>query len=77
MFIVTIINFLLFTLTTGAEIAMFIVLIRKALISDLLSETQELVDNPFQNLTLAIFWSANLPVSRNLSLLHSVSIHAR
>jgi len=76
-FVVTVINFLLFSLSTGTEIATFIVLIRKALILDPLSEKQELLNNVLQNLTIVIFWSANLPVSRNLSLLDFVSIHAR
>ena len=78
MFVVTVINFLLFSLSVGIQIAMFTVLTRKALILDIeypLSEKQELLELP--NLTTVQLWSVNLPVSSALSLLDSVSIHAR
>ena len=75
MFVVTIINFLLSSLYTGTEVALFILLIRKTLVLDLdypLSEKPELVNDALQNLNLVHFWSKNLPVSSNLSLLGSV-----
>ena len=78
MFVGTVINFLLFSLSTGTETAMFIVSIRRALILDIeypLSEKQELVGLP--NPIIAQLWSANLPVSNKLSLMDSASIHAR
>jgi len=77
-FVVTVINFLLLSLSTGTEIAMFILLIRKALILGPLSGKQELIDNVLRNLNIVSFWSANLPVSRHLLLLDSVSkVHSR
>jgi len=71
MFVVTVINFLLFSLSTGSVIAAFIVLIRKAFILDPLSEKQESLGNVLQTLTITLFWSANLLVSRNLLRLDS------
>ena len=78
MFVVTVINFLLFNLTIGIQIAMFTVLTREALILDIeypLSEKQELLELP--NLITVQLWSANLPVNNNLLLLKFTSIHAR
>ena len=78
MFFLTIINFLLFSLATGAQIAMTTLLIQKALILNIkypLSGKRELLKSP--NLFIVQIWSANLPVSSNLSLLDSVSIHTR
>ena len=80
MFSVTVINFLLFSLCIGTEIAIFTVLIQKALIMDieyLLSAKEEFVSSALQNLMVVQFWSANLTVSSNLSPLDSSLIHAR
>ena len=76
MFVVTVINFLLFGLSAGNEIAKFAMFIRKDLIEDPLLKKQE-SENALQNLMIVQFWSANLPVSNNLSLLDPVSIHVR
>ena len=70
-FVVTIINFLLCSLKTGTQVALFIVFIQKAITPD--------IGHPLasQNLKVVIYWSETLPVSSNLSLLDSeVSIHA-
>ena len=80
MFVVTVINFLLFSLAIGTVIATFIVLFRKALTLDNeypLSEKGELVKNALQNLIIVQFWSSYLSVRTNLSLLDSASIHTR
>ena len=77
MFVVTIINFLLFSLTVGIQTVMVPVLIRKALILDIeypLLEKQELFELP--NFITVQLWSANLPVSSKLFLMYFVSIHA-
>jgi len=85
MFVMTAINFLLSSVYTRTELAIFIVFIQKALILDIdypLSAKPALVNNAVQNLTLVQFWSGNLPVSSNLSLLddgsciHSCSVEA-
>jgi len=79
-FIMTVINFLLSSLRIGTEVSDFVVYIRKAFILDIdypLSEKLELAGNALQNLLIVVFWSDNLPVSSNLSLLDFVSIHAR
>ena len=79
MFMVTVINFLLFSLASGTELATITLFIRKALILDIeypLSEKRGLVKNTLQSLRTLLFWSASLSVSINLSLLDSVSIHA-
>ena len=80
MFSVTVINFLLFSLSIGTEIAIFTTLTQKALILDIeypLVAKLEFVSSVLQNLTIVQFWSANLTVSSNLSPLDSVLIHAR
>ena len=80
MFVVTVINFLLFSLSAGILVATFIVALRKALTLDIeypLSEKGELVNNALQNLSIVQFWSAYLPVRSHLSVLDSLSIHAR
>ena len=80
MFAATVVNFLLSSLNTGAEIAGFVVLIRKALILDMdypLSEKPDLLKNALQNVTTVGFWAVGLPVSIGLSLLDLASIHAR
>ena len=79
MFVVTVINFLLTSFGIGTTVATFILSFRKALTPDVeypLSEKRELVDKALQNLSIADVWSASLPVSSNLSLLDSVSVHA-
>ena len=80
MFIATVINFLLFSLGTGTEVAGVIVFIRKGLtiILDIdypLSEKPELVNNALRNGNLVVFWAETLPVSIKLLILDSVSVH--
>ena len=80
MFITTIINFLLFSLNTGTEVAGFIVLIRKGLMIILdidypSSEKPELVNNALRNVNLVGSWAGTLPVSIKLWILDPVSIH--
>ena len=80
MFVATVINFLLFSLNTGNQVAGFVVFIRKPLILDIdypLSEKLGLVYDALRDTNLVIVWAANLPVSINLSLLDFVSIHPR
>ena len=72
MFVVTVINFLLFSLNIGNVLATSIVLLHKALILDIeypLSEKQEFVQKVLQSLGLVQYWSSFLPVRSNLSLL--------
>ena len=78
MFTVTVISFLLFSLTVGIETAMIAVLIRKALILDIeypQLEKPKLVNDALQNLNIVSYWTQYLPVSSNPSLLDCVSIH--
>ena len=61
MFIATVINFLLFSVRTGNEVAQFIVFIRKGLMIILdidypLSEKPELVDYALRNENLVVSW---------------------
>ena len=82
MFVATVVNFLVSSVTTGNEVAYFIVFIRKALILDIdhpLSEKRELVnrDRALQNMITVNFWASNIPVSIKLSLPDPISIHAR
>ena len=66
MFIVTIVNFLLFSVNTGNQIAGFTFLVRKALVLDIdypLSEKRVLVNNVLHNLDIIYFWTGYLPVS--------------
>ena len=82
MFMVTVINLLLFTLAVGIDIAIITLLIREAPILNIKyprSEKRGLVKNPLQNLSLdtVLLWSVNLPVSSNLPPLDPVFIHAR
>jgi len=75
MFVATVINFLLSSLVTGTQVAIFVVSIRKALIVDVdysLSEKLELVKKAVWNLDVTIDWAGNIPVSIDLSLLDSV-----
>ena len=80
MFVMTVINFLLFSLYIGAFVTAFITMfIRKALILDIdypLTEKLELVNNALQNLEIVELWSANLLVRSNMLLPDSLSIHA-
>ena len=81
MFVVTVINFLLLSLGVATTVAPFILLIRKALVLDIESPLPEKlaslqVDMVLQNLIIVNVWSANLPVSSNLSLLDSMPVHA-
>ena len=79
MFAVTVINFLLSSLTTGNHVAEFIVHIRKALILDIdypLSEKPDLADQALKNMGIVGRWAAYLPVSIKLSLWDLVSMHA-
>ena len=72
MFVATVINFLLSSLNTGVEVVIFILFIRTTLILD--------IEHPLSAsnaLTIIGFWSQNLPVSSNVSLLNSVFIYAR
>ena len=70
MFIATVINFLLFSLNAGIQVATFIVFIRKALVPDIdqpLSEQLELATDALRNVNIAAFWAEDLPVSIKLS----------
>ena len=78
MFVLTVINFLLLGLAIGIAVTI-IVFFRMALTLDIefpLSERRAVVNKVLQNLIIVDIWSANLPVSSNLSLLDSMSIHA-
>ena len=80
MFVATAINFLLSTLVTGAEISIFVVAFRKALILDIdypLSEKLGSVKKVVWNLEIVIDWAGTMiSVSTDLSLLDSVSNNA-
>jgi len=79
MFAATVINFLLSSLNTGTQVAIFIGFIRQVLILDVdypLVEKLGLVVNSLQNVTIANVWAANLPVSFKLSLSDHVSNYA-
>lgn len=70
-FVTTVINFILSTLSTGSYVWAFIVIIRKALILDInypLSEMPELISNALLARNLLADWAGNLPVSINLRL---------
>jgi len=74
-FVATVINFVLFSLVTGTQVAIFVVSIRKALILDIdypLSEKLEVVKKVVWNLDIVIDWAGNTPVSTNLFLPDSV-----
>ena len=75
MFAATAINFILSSLVTGTQVAIFIAPIRKALILDVdypLLEKLELAKVVW-NLDIAIGWVGSTTVSTSLSLLDSVS----
>lgn len=68
-FVATVINFLLFSIRAGSDIAKFVVFIRTALILDInypLLEDQELVNNAIGSVDTVITWTQTLPVSSNL-----------
>ena len=80
MFATTIINFLFFSLSVGTAVVLCTVTIRKMFILDTdyqLSEKPELVASALKNTEIAYNWAECLPVSSNVSLLDSVSTHAR
>jgi len=72
MFTATVINFLVSSLRTGTQVALFIVLIRKALILDTdypLSEKRGTVNKALRNTNIVVrLWVTNIPVSIKLSL---------
>ena len=77
MFAVTVINFLLSSLTTGNHVAAFIVYIRKALILNIdhpLLEMLDSLDQGLGNINIVSRWTEYLPVSTKLSLSDLVSI---
>ena len=71
MFVVTVINFLLSSLYTGIKVAIIIGCIQKTFTLDIhypLLERGKSIGEAVQNLAMVGSWSANLPVSSNLSL---------
>ena len=77
MIVATIINFLLSSLNTGAQIAYFVLFVRKALILDTdypLSEQTVLVTRALRNASVVSVWATYLPVSVKLLLLDPVLI---
>ena len=81
MFIATVVNFIFSSLNTGIEVALFIVVIRKALTLDIdypLLEKAELINNALvQGMSIVTVWAQVLPVSIKLLMLDPVFIHAR
>jgi len=80
MFVTTVINFILSSLCTGTQLALFITVIRKTLVLDIdhpLLEKAASVESALRNMILVAFWAATLPVSIKLPLLDPRSIHAR
>ena len=80
MFVATVINFFLFSLYTGSQIATSIVSIREALILKAdypLSEKPVLVENALRDMRIVFVWAVSLPVSIKLSLPDLVSTYAR
>ena len=79
MFVMTVINFLLFSLEIGTRLAVFTtVFVRKALVTDIyspLSEKGKIVNNALQNFSIVLLWSQNLPVCSNLLRPNSVFIN--
>jgi len=66
MFVATVVNFLLYSLNTGTQVAAYIVLIRKALILDIaysLSENPGLVYGALRHINVVMNWSGSIPVS--------------
>ena len=66
-FVTTVIDFLLYSVTTGNQVALFIVLTRKAIleIDYPMSEKQDLVHKAVRNYDLILFWAGTPPVSIN------------
>ena len=66
MFVITVINFLFFSLEIATRLVVFTnVFIRKALIVDIhypLSERGKVVNDALENLNIVLLWSGNLPV---------------
>jgi len=80
MFAATVVNFILFSMNTGGGVALFIVLIRKALILDTdypLLEKSDSISSALRNVLTVNLWTGYLPVSIKLSLSDLVSIHAK
>ena len=80
MFVATAINFLLFSLNTGNEVAKFIVFVRKSLILDIyypLSEKRVSVNKALRSVNIVGLWAATFPVSIKPSVPDPVSIHTR
>ena len=79
MFVAIAINFLLSSLVTGTQVAIFVLSIRQTLIFDIdypLSEKLELVEKGVGNLNITIGWAGNIAVGINLLLLDFVSNNA-
>ena len=80
MFVMTVVNFLLSSLSTGSDVAGFILFVRKALILDIdypLPEKPELVNNALRGVNAVGLWAGDLPVSIQLLLSDPTSIHPR
>ena len=80
MFVATAINFLLASLNTGAAVAEFVVVVRRALILDIdysPAENQELIDNALANVYTISAWAETLPVSIKLLIPDPVPTHTR
>ena len=79
MFVVTVINFLLFTLRIVIRLVTFTTgFIQTALITNIyypLPGKAKVVNDALKNLNIIHLWSANLPVRSSLLLLNSVSIN--
>ena len=74
MFTATIISFLLSSLSSGTQVAEFIVFIRKALILDIdyrLPEKLESANNALQPVYTLANWAEYLPVSVKLSAINA------
>ena len=75
MFMATVLNFLLFSLYVGTEVAGFVVFIQKALVDNIeipLVDRPQLVDDALHVTNLIEFWAADLTVS-HCRLRYSVS----
>ena len=82
MFVATVINFLLLTLSTGGQIYTLIVFIRKPLIQDVnypltKARIDDLVNNTLRGVNLFGFWVGVIPVSIKLSPSDTASIDPR
>ena len=77
MFAVTVINFIIFSLGIGTQVAIVIVAIRKALILNIdFLPFSEMPDKALlQSMDIVGIWAEDLPVSAKLLLLDPVSIH--